>query len=162
MRIETEFFPGALGAIAKLHGEYYAQHWGFGVFFEAKVATELSAFALRKSDDDLVLLGIDDDGLAASLILDLNDPASAERGAHLRWFIIAERCRGLGLGRRLMTEAMAHVDAHAEGASWLTTFAGLDPARALYEAYGYALAHQAEGEAWGVRVSEQEFRRQST
>ena len=159
MRIETEFFPGAIGAIVKFHGEYYARHWGFGVFFEAKVASELSAFALRRSDSDLVLFARDEDGLAASLILDLNDPASGARGAHLRWFIMADRCRGTGLGRQFMTRAMAHVDSHAGGKSWLTTFAGLHPARALYEAHGYALAHEEEGEAWGVRVLEQEFRR---
>lgn len=159
MQIETDFFPGALGAIAALHGEYYAKHWGFGVFFEAKVAAELAAFAMRKSDTDLVLLARDDEGLAASLILDLHDPDSGDRGAHLRWFIMADRCRGTGLGRQFMTNAMAHADAHAGGASWLTTFAGLHPARALYEAHGYTLTHEAEGQAWGVSVQEQEFRR---
>ena len=159
MQIETTFFPGAIGAIASLHGEYYAEHWGFGVFFEAKVASELSAFAMRKADDDLALLARDGDGLAASLILDLNDPASSARGAHLRWFIVADRYRGTGLGRQFMARAMAHVDAHAAGRCWLTTFAGLHPARALYEAHGFALTHEAEGEAWGVRVREQEFQR---
>lgn len=162
MQIETEFFPGALGAIARLHGEYYAKHWGFGIFFEAKVASELAAFAMRKSDSDLVLLARDDDGLAASLILDLNDPDSGDRGAHLRWFIMADRCRGTGMGRQFMAHAMAHADDHADGKSWLTTFAGLDPARALYEAHGYTLKHEAEGQAWGVRVQEQEFRRAAT
>lgn len=162
MQIETQFFPGALGAITALHGEYYANHWGFGAFFEAKVAAELAAFAMRKSDADLVLLARDDDGLAASLILDLNDPDSGDRGAHLRWFITAGRCRGAGLGRQFMTRAMAHAEEHAGGASWLTTFAGLYPARALYEAHGYSLAFEAEGQAWGVRVQEQEFRRAAT
>jgi len=162
MQIETEFFPGALGAIARLHGEYYARHWGFGVFFEAKVASELASFAMRKSDADLVLLARDNDGLAASLIIDLNDPDSGDRGAHLRWFITADRCRGTGLGRQFMTRAMAHVDANASGTSWLTTFAGLHPARTLYEAHGYALAHEASGQAWGVTVQEQEFRRAAT
>lgn len=159
MQIETDFFPGALGAIAALHGEYYAKHWGFGVFFEAKVAAELAAFATRKSATDLVLLARDDDGLAASMILDLHDPDSGDRGAHLRWFIMADRCRGAGLGRQFMERAMTHVDAHAGGRSWLTTFAGLHPARALYEAHGYRLTHEAEGEAWGASVQEQEFRR---
>ena len=38
------YVPGSLGRVASLHGSYYHEHWGFGVFFEAKVATELSAF----------------------------------------------------------------------------------------------------------------------
>ena len=45
------YVPGAIGRIAELHGTYYAKHWGFGLFFEAKVATELSAF-LKAHDAD--------------------------------------------------------------------------------------------------------------
>ena len=33
--------PGAIGRITELHGSYYHKHWGFGQFFEAKVATDL-------------------------------------------------------------------------------------------------------------------------
>lgn len=159
MEVTERFFPGALGAIVALHGRYYAEHWGFGTYFEAKVARELAAFADRRGDDDLVLLARDGSGLAASLVLDLNDPASADRGAHLRWFIVADRCRGTGLGRKLLARAIAHLDARSGGRGWLTTFAGLDPARRLYESVGFRLAHEVEGRAWGTMVREQEFRR---
>ena len=160
MKIFTEFAPGSLGTIIALHGQHYAQNWGFGTFFEAKVAHELAAFAGRMASNDLVLLAYDDERLAASIVLDLNDPVSGERGGHLRWFICAERCRGTGIGRKLMDRAMSHADEHSNGNVWLTTFAGLEPARHLYESYGFALAHEQEGEAWGTVVTEQEFCRQ--
>jgi GNAT superfamily N-acetyltransferase len=159
MKIITEFAPGSLGTIIALHGQHYAQNWGFGTFFEAKVAHELAAFAGRMASNDLVLLTYDDEGLAASIVLDLNDPMSGERGGHLRWFICAERCRGTGIGRKLMDRAMSHADDHSNGNVWLTTFAGLEPARHLYESYGFVLKHEQEGEAWGTVVTEQEFRR---
>lgn len=159
MDIVRTFEPGALGAIISLHAAHYATHWGFGTYFEAKVAGELASFAVRKTEDDLVLLARDDGGVAGSLILDLHDPDSMNRGAHLRWFLLSERCRGTGLGRRMMTEAMAHVDAKSGGRCWLTTFAGLDAARHLYEAFGFTLAIENEGRAWGTPVLEQEFRR---
>lgn len=156
-----DYFPaGAIGEIATLHGRHYKAHWSFGTFFEAKVAKELAEFALRQAPDDLVLFASDDQGMAASLILDLNDPESADRGAHLRWFIAADRCRGSGIGRLLMDRALAHADANTRGRVWLTTFAGLDAARHLYESYGFSLHSQTEGMAWGTRVMEQEFRRQ--
>lgn len=158
-RIVEHFSPGAIGSIVTLHARHYAEHWGFGTFFEAKVATELAAFSMRANARDLVLAAEDDDGLCASLVLDLNDPASGSRGAHLRWFITDDRCRGTGLGRELMTRAMAHADVHLDGRAWLTTFRGLDAARHLYEAFGFKLAKEAEGEAWGSKVFEQEFRR---
>ncbi|MDE1130136.1 MAG: GNAT family N-acetyltransferase [Ascidiaceihabitans sp.] len=160
MKIITEFAPGSLGTIIALHGQHYAQNWGFGTFFEAKVAHELAAFAGRMASNDLVLLAYDNEGLAASIVLDLNDPMSGERGGHLRWFICAERCRGTGIGRTLMDPAMSHADEHSNGNVWLTTFAGLEPARHLYERFSFILTHEQEGEAWGTVVKEQEFRRQ--
>ena len=159
MKIITEFAPGSLGTIIALHGQHYAHNWGFGTFFEAKVAHELAAFTGRMASNDLVLLAYDNEGLAASIVLDLNDPMSGERGGDLRWFICAERCRGTGIGRKLMDRAMSHADDHSNGNVWLTTFAGLEPARHLYESYGFTLTLEQEGEAWGTVVTEQEFRR---
>jgi GNAT superfamily N-acetyltransferase len=158
-KLDTQFRPGDLGQIVTLHARYYAEHWGFGLFFEAQVAREMAAFAARQSARDLVLIGRDDQGVMASLILDLHDPASGDRGAHLRWFIVADRARSAGLGQQLMSRAMAHADATTSGRAWLTTFAGLGAARHLYERFGFALAREAEGEAWGTLVTEQEFQR---
>ena len=39
--------PGVIGRLAELHATYYYENWGFGLFFEAKVATELSEFLSR-------------------------------------------------------------------------------------------------------------------
>lgn len=159
MQISDQFFPGALGGIAALHATHYAQHWGFGTFFEAKVARELADFAARQAAPDLVLIAHDAAGVAGSLILDLHDPESGDRGAHLRWFIAAERCQGQGVGRQFLARAVAQAEQHCQGRMWLTTFAGLAPARHLYESVGFALVHEAEGAAWGRTVREQEFHR---
>lgn len=161
MELTAHFAPGDIGAIAALHGRYYATHWGFGTYFEATVARQLAEFALRQGPEDLVLVARDASGFAGSLILDLSDPTSGPRGAHLRWFILADRCRGTGIGRTMMGRAMDHADAHAGGAVWLTTFQGLDAARSLYQQHGFTLVHEAPGTAWGTEVLEQEFRRHS-
>jgi hypothetical protein len=34
------YVPGGIGRVTELHATYYHQEWGFGLFFEAKVATE--------------------------------------------------------------------------------------------------------------------------
>lgn len=159
MKIVTQFVPGSLGQIVTLHAAHYAKHWSFGTYFEVKVASELAEFAGRVTAKDLVLLACDAQGVAASLILDLNDPTSGPRGAHLRWFICADRCREKGIGRALMARAVLHAEQNAEGRMWLTTFAGLRPARHLYESFGFELVHEQAGEAWGRQVSEQEFHR---
>ena len=120
---------------------------------------ELAEFALRQKPNDLVLLAYEGDQWMASLILDLNDPTSSEGSAHLRWFITKDSCRGTGLGRIFMQRAVDHAKVHCNGKIWLTTFAGLHPARHLYESFGFKLTHETEGQAWGTVVTEQEFRR---
>ena len=41
------YSPGVIGDITKLHADYYSKKWGFRLYFEAKVATELSEFLNR-------------------------------------------------------------------------------------------------------------------
>ncbi len=41
------YVPGAVGRVTELHGTYYYKHWRFGLFFETKVAGDLSEFLKR-------------------------------------------------------------------------------------------------------------------
>lgn len=50
IKIIKGYVPGSLGRVVELHGAYYHEYWGFGLFFEAKVAAELSEF-LRRYDE---------------------------------------------------------------------------------------------------------------
>ena len=47
IKMTKSYIPGAIGRVAELHGAYYHDHWRFGLFFEAKVAVELSEFLKR-------------------------------------------------------------------------------------------------------------------
>ena len=54
---------------------------------------------------------------------------------------------------------MAFCDAQGHHRVYLTTFAGLDAARALYERHGFRLVEEGEDTTWGVKVTEQLFER---
>ncbi|HBB17974.1 MAG: hypothetical protein A3J94_10435 [Syntrophus sp. RIFOXYC2_FULL_54_9] len=150
--------PGAIGRVAEMHAEYYHRHWGFGLFFESKVAKELAEFLCRfeKGRDGFWTLS-SGDRVEGAIAID--GSKAANEGAHLRWFIVSPELKGSGWGRRLMTEAVAFCDRHAYQRIGLWTFAGLDAARHLYETFGFRLVSQQEGEQWGSRVSEQRFER---
>jgi hypothetical protein len=45
--VDSGYVPGSIGRISELHNTYYHDHWRFGVYFEAKVAAELSEFLTR-------------------------------------------------------------------------------------------------------------------
>lgn len=155
--IEAGYRPGCIGDIASLHARFYAAHWGFGAFFEQRVATELAAFAgALPAAGKALWLGVENGRTLASLAID-GDPRTGE--AHLRWFIVDDALRGSGMGRELMTRAMDFVDEQGFQETWLWTFKGLDAARHLYESFGFALSEEAEGAQWGSTVTEQRFRR---
>jgi GNAT superfamily N-acetyltransferase len=145
--------PGCLADIVACHARYYAENWGFGLAFEAKVAGELAAFATRMNpEDDLLLVAHEGERFAGSIVIDADS-----RGAHLRWFIVAEP--GHGLGRRLIQSALAFCDERHYATVWLTTFSGLDAARRLYEEHGFKLIEESAIDQWQGGVREQLFER---
>ncbi|MBB4286236.1 GNAT family N-acetyltransferase [Roseospira goensis] len=159
----TGYAPGVLAEVVGLHMAYYGPHWGFGLAFETKVATEMAAF-LRQADAtrDLLLCARNRDGglLGSVTIHGPHDtPAGRESAAHLRWFIVGDAARGSGVGRRLLARAVAFCDACGYPMCYLTTFAGLDAARHLYERTGFRLVATSAVDQWSGGVQEQRFER---
>jgi len=165
IRLTEGYRPGTIGRIAQMHAVYYAREWGLGAFLEAKIAREAAGFIGRYDPDtDLLLLALNGEVIAGSIIVDLNDPTSkdvedGDCGAHIRWFIVDDSIRGTGMGRKMMQRAVDHIDGFAAGKAWLTTFAGLDAARRLYEDFGFRLARERQDHTWGDPVHEQLYLR---
>ncbi|WP_277184617.1 helix-turn-helix domain-containing GNAT family N-acetyltransferase [Caballeronia sp. BR00000012568055] len=158
-RVVEGYRPGCIGDIAGLHARFYAHHAGFGVYFERKVATELAAFAESiPAPGKAMWLVMEGERVLGSLAIDGD---MKKRVAHLRWFIIDDSLRGSGMGRELMSRAMAFVDEHYDE-TYLWTFKSLDAARHLYESFGFELADEAEGDQWGTKVVEQRFTRRGS
>ena len=150
--------PGALAAIVGLHAHYYARHWSFGLPFETKVGAELAEFLARHDRDrDLFHVAYRDGEVVGSVIID--ESGGGPRGAHLRWFIVSEDMQGKGLGAELLGRAVSFCDDRGYDRIWLTTFAGLDAARSLYERHGFVLTGETETDEWSGDVREQIFER---
>lgn len=154
----TGYQPGAIGRIAQMHGEYYARHHDFGAFFEGKVASGVAEFATRLSSPvNQIWLAMREGKIVGSVAIDGED--LGQQQAHLRWFILDDSCRGTGIGRRLLSEAMAFCDSRQFSAVQLWTFKGLDAARKLYESFGFTLTREWQGDQWGKMMTEQQFTR---
>ncbi|MBB1627491.1 helix-turn-helix domain-containing GNAT family N-acetyltransferase [Achromobacter sp. UMC71] len=153
------YAPGCIGDVASLHARYYAQAAGFGVVFERLVATGLAAFAEALPAPGKNLWRYTDGSRTlASIAIDSD---LAARTAHLRWFIVDESLRGMGVGRALLTRALRFADTLDVDETYLWTFKGLDAARHLYESEGFVLTDEAEGSQWGGVVVEQRFSRRA-
>ncbi len=150
------YVPGAIGRVVEMHGAYYSRHWGFGRFFEAKVASGLSEF-LNRFDDarDGFWTILRNGGVEGSIAI---DGVKAESdGAHLRWFILTPALAGRGLGNKLLERALSFCAKRRYPRVYLWTFEGLHAARRLYEKHGFTLVEEFKGDQWGVTVNEQKF-----
>lgn len=158
---ERAYWPGVIGEIASAHATYYHDNWGFGEFFEARVATDLAEFIGRfdaGADALITARAVDAAGcsrLAGSVAID--GIHGDTEGAHLRWFIVSSAYHGQGLGKRLLEQAVSFCRERRYQTVYLWTFAGLDAARALYERHGFDLTREFSGDQWGCTVTEQRF-----
>ena len=150
------WIPGLIGWTIAEHARYYAGDWGFGRYFEAKVAAEMADFLGRLDEPGNHLFWLrGQDGPVATVTLDVGD---AEEGlAHLRWFIVAERARGQGAGRRLIERTVNAAGADGAGGIYLWTFEGLEAARRVYDRAGFRMVRQGIDATWGRSVTEQRW-----
>lgn len=156
MDITDDVPPGALARLVEMHALYYARDWGFGAFFEARVAREAGEFAGALPRPDSRLWAARREGrIVGSIAIDGRH--APDDGAHLRWFILDDSCRGTGVGARLLDTALVFCRQRKFARVYLWTFAGLDAARRLYESRGFRLAEEKDAGSWGVRVLEQRF-----
>lgn len=150
------YIPGAIGRITELHAAYYCNHAGFGLFFESKVAMEMSEFLTRfKEKQDGFWVAAAEEQIIGSIAIDGKNAGS--KGAHLRWFIVDQAYQGQGIGDMLLGEAVDFCRGSGLRRVYLWTFTGLDAARHLYEKHGFVTCRENRGEQWGVVVTEQMF-----
>ena len=147
--------PGVLGRFVALQSEYYARDWGFGSYYEAKIAGAAAAFLARMDParDAVFTAWSAEGGFLGAITVDGSEDDGAL--AHLRWFVVAEEARGQGIGRELMRRALAFARESGAGGLYLTTFDGLKPARRVYDAAGFVVTQEAWDQTWGERVLEQ-------
>lgn len=157
-KIVSGYHAGMLGRITEMHGSYYAREHNFGNFFEAKVAAGLADFSARLDKPcNQIWLAMMNGRIVGSVAIDGEDLGNNE--AHLRWFILDDGCRGSGLGRKLIAEAMKFCDEQKFSSVQLWTFNQLTTARKLYESFGFELSDEWEGDQWGSTITEQQFTR---
>lgn len=135
--------PGDLGFIAHLHGTLYAESYQFSELFEYYVLKGLTEFMADHEGGELWIAEVDGE-IAGSIAIAKSDDDTAQ----LRWFILAERFQGLGIGKRLMDTAMAFCKEQQYRHVFLWTVNILETARYLYSNYGFRVTEQKPNSDW--------------
>ncbi|EHL96313.1 acetyltransferase, GNAT family [Acetobacteraceae bacterium AT-5844] len=150
---------GIIARVTEMHASYYARTSGFGQPFESVVAAGLAAFCDRLGNSrNAIWSAVQGGKIVGSVAVDGED--LGDNTAHLRWFIVDDGVRGGGVGRKLLSTALAFVDEQDFTETQLWTFSGLTAARKLYEAHGFVCVEEQPGSQWGTEVLEQRFVRQ--
>lgn len=150
------YYPGVAGKITEVHALYYHKHWGFDISFETQVGRELSEFLIEfdKSRDGLWVARRNGMFAGAAAIDGRN---AQSEGARLRWFIVVPVFQGHGIGKKLISQAVAFCKENNYPRVYLWTFEGLDTARYLYEEHHFKLCEQHDIDQWGQHLNEQKF-----
>lgn len=151
----TEIRPGDLGAVVEFQGREYGEQYGLDYRFEAGVARAVADFALGCAEDPSrgrMWLAEDGDGLAGCIAMS----REGERHGRVRWFLVARRARGQGLGRRLFDEAMAYARERFDTLE-LETFSELTTAARMYRAVGFVVVDARPQSDWGREILLQQY-----
>lgn len=153
----TGYYPSVVGKVTELHATYYYENWGLDVSFKTQVATELAEF-IRGFDEgrDTFCVAKVAGEFAGCIAID--GQRARTEGARLRWFIVAPRFRGIGIGRSLLRQAILFCKQAGYASIYLWTFQGLDAARSLYEREGFRMCKEHDVDQWGIRLTEQLFK----
>lgn len=154
LHLRSTLRPGDIGAIVRLHGLVYAAEYGWDPTFEALVAQGLGAFAAAGERADARLWIAERDGGVAGCIAIVGQ---ADGTAQLRWFVVDAECRGLGIGRRLIGEALAFCRERGFRSVFLWTVKGLEAAAHLYLSAGFRVTEERTHERRGVALTEQRY-----
>jgi GNAT superfamily N-acetyltransferase len=143
--VRSEVRPGDLGSIVHLHGTLYAREYGFDPTFEAYVAGPLSQFILSHGERDRIWIAERGIWLVGSIAI----VAATTTEAQLRWFLVDPSARGVGLGKRLMNEAISFGRAKGYESIFLRTVSALEVAGKLYRSCGFERVESSPAKRWG-------------
>lgn len=143
--------PGDASYIAYLHMKFYERQHNFRGIFEHYVLAGLSEFIRHPQGSRLWIAEVD--GCIAGSIAIVK---TGEQSAQLRWFLVEDSCRGMGLGRQLMDTAMAFCRERKYRHVFLWTIAQLEAARHLYKAYGFLPTQEKSNSEWTGSVLTEE------
>jgi DNA-binding MarR family transcriptional regulator/GNAT superfamily N-acetyltransferase len=138
--------PGDLGWVLQRHGAVYAAEYGWDSDFEAYVARIIADY-LTDADPRRAAGWIAElDGVPAGFVCCVPEDDSTAR---LRLLLVEDWARGLGIGGRLVDEALRFARQAGYERIVLSTVSVLASARRIYQRAGFTLVREQPEHSYG-------------
>jgi N-acetylglutamate synthase-like GNAT family acetyltransferase len=151
--LRQDLRPGDLGILVSLHGSVYAQECGFDPTFEAHVACLLAELVTAPTGRNRLWIAEREGSLVGSVAI----LSHSEKDAQLCCLLVDPPVRSLGLGRRLLQEAVAFCRLCRYEYVFLRTVRALPAASRLFRSVGFEKVQQRPAQRWGVEVIEESY-----
>jgi ribosomal protein S18 acetylase RimI-like enzyme len=147
--LRNDLQPGDMGYIIYMHGNLYHDLCGYDRNFERYVARELDEFLEQYDPEtDRIWLAERQGQIIGTMVIQ----GRSGQVAQLRYFLIDPQARGVGLGKRLMKEAMDFCRQKNYTHVYLLTTEELGTAGELYRRHGFRVTKRQETILWGQNV----------
>ena len=149
--ITSKICSADIDAIIKLHVEYYSKNYGYDDTFESYVASPLEDFASRSDLDERIWIVKVVGEVKGCIAMVRKDEVTAQ----LRWFILDESLQGMGIGKKLIANAIEFAKEKSYNKIILWTEDELEQAIRLYKKFGFVWKKDVVHEIWGRNLTEQ-------
>jgi N-acetylglutamate synthase-like GNAT family acetyltransferase len=151
--VRFEQRPGDIGAIIRLHGLLYTSEHGYSLDFEGYVAKTFAGYAWPLSARERLWL-VEKSGELRGCIAIVK---ASDTIAQLRWLLLLADLRGRGLGRALVSDALAFCREKGFSSVTLWTEGSLSAATSLYKSFGFVCTEAKTSEIWGTVRTEERY-----
>jgi len=154
LTFRNELQPGDVGYLIYLHGDIYAKETGYNLEFEAYVCKTFYDF-LQNYDpakDRVFIASWQQRIVGAVAIL-----GHSSYLAQLRWLLVHPDMRGIGLGKKLVTDALAFCREKEYKQVYLLTTHQQTTAADIYLKAGFRKTDAHAQQMWGHQLSEERY-----
>lgn len=149
-----ELQPGDVGYLIYLHGDLYARDTGYNLEFEQYVCGTFQEFLRTYSPSkDRVFMALHQDRIIGAVAI----LGHSKTTAQLRWFLLDPAFRGMGLGKKLLQDALRFCKEKQYEKIYLLTTSLQTTAIELYKKAGFRKTGEKHLHQWGKELFEERY-----